>query len=532
MEKRLLSGLGLIVFFPAIILAIPLQEYYETDESVLENYYISGELTHEQYLMLLELYESGELVDTAKTYSIYDIQQAVREFKSKHSVKGHDKKADLAVDYKARQSYNLNESVHIPSQIYRVECKYMNRWEGLIETKRQLDSPNRIHRRLLKYKDNGIIREIALGNFTTDLGLGLNSGRRDYFEYNKYTASGTADFWRTPSGSYNGAFARFSTWKFNPWLLYSENQYIDFRMSNISFGVETVPSTYTIGAAISISQIYPDTLSGKVTLRNYGLYLLHDKETISYGAEISSSGEEHALAGIAELHTSRAMLTSAFWFYSENYTNLTSGGISENEDRTYSINNTDISYQNDNRDRAGALVKGNYDLSELLTFTGAAICYGKGEDPRASYTLLSGFKLRQKSVFALRVRFGFGDDIYYGYKTKLIFAQGYLFSRLTASLKSKWEFSYKRRKSAEDNFVGKPSGKLVGYIFYNLSEAMTLEIGAAAKRRVWIDTYKNYTELWFAEKFKILRSAYLTLRVVMRNGYGSSTAYANFEGVF
>ncbi|MBD3233940.1 MAG: hypothetical protein GF315_09490 [candidate division Zixibacteria bacterium] len=532
MERRLLSGLALSVFLPAVILAIPLQEYYETDESVLENYYISGELTHEQYLELLELYESGELVDTTEAYSIFDIQQAVREFMSQQTVKEPDEELGLSVDYKARQSYDLGESVNIPSQIYRVECSYTNRWHGLVEFKRRPDSPNRIHRRSLNYRGSGSIGEISLGNFTTDLGLGLNVGRRDYFEYDNYTGSGNADFRRTTSSSYNGAFARFSAYGFNPWLLYSTNRYIDFRMSNISFGTETVQSAYTTGVSISISQIYPDTISAKVTLRNYGLYLLHDAEDISYGAEISSSGKEHALVGIAKLRASRAMLTSSFWFYSENYANLTSGGISENEDRTYHIENTDVSYQNDNRDRAGASIKGNYDLSELLTLTGAAICYSKGKDPEPSYTIMSGFKIRQKSAFTLRVRFGFGDDIYYGYRSGLIFSQGYLLSRLTESLKSKLEFSYKRRKFTEDNFVGKPSGKIAGYIFYNITKDMMLEIGAAAKRRVWIDTYNNYTELWFAEKFRILRSAFLTLRVVMRNGYGSSTAYANFEGAF
>ncbi|MCP4633997.1 MAG: hypothetical protein GY855_13815 [candidate division Zixibacteria bacterium] len=513
-----------------------LNEYYQLDESTLESYYLNGEITFQQYQLLLDYIKSGEWNIPHGLIS-FDLQEAFRFNPVIKPLNKRNSKSntanDLHISYKSRQVYYVNSEVVKPLELYRLGFNYRNNWSGIVELKRNINTPRRFYRRALEYSGNRVVRKLSVGNFSTNIGLGLNIGRRDYYDDKRSDNYNGTDFWHTPSSWYNGVYTGFRLFKLHPWFLYSSKKYVRFEKEKTAAGIEYSGNSNSYGLLASTEKANSYYDGAQLKYRSAGGYFLRDNGNTVFETEIAISPDSGPASCMNfEINNQTFASKISAWSYSSDYINFASSGISDNDEETFYFPNSNTSYRVDTRSRIGFLVKNFVPVDKLISLTNSFTSYTPRFNGTPAYLFATGFDLKNNYYPNIRFNIGAGKQSYYNHPSVVKFSQGHVTTRFSRRSSLFFEYKYVDRKLEDLNKKLKVAGKIQISYYYRISPKLQIAVGAAAKRRVWVYTYADYTEISIQEKLKISRTGHLTIRYIARRGYGSSKAFINLYGEF
>jgi len=513
-------------------------EIYRLNERDLESFYLGGELSFRQYELLSDLYETGMVNVSSVTASSFELQDAF--YTSMRIIPLHEQSRqresarispDMGIEYKARQIYSIRGESVSPAGFYHLGMVHSPDWSTTIDYKGNSGSPPKIYRRSLQYSGGGLLMNLTVGDFVTNFGLGLNVGRQDYA--NDISRQDYAGFWQVPSGKYNGGMIKLRIKSMEPWLLYSDKVYPEFRKTKFGCGLEHNTGNLIIGIVASRDRIRAEHGLGYLYVTNAGSYAIAQRGDNTYAAEFGLSADGgSAICTTVNFKNERFASRVSLWNYSKGYFNLSSGGITDIHENPSSFGDSSFAYSTEARDCFGAVVSNSIPLNDKLSFTNTFSGSGKGEQQNPSYDVSFGFHFDNGHAPNVRFMAGAGEEYYYDRPSKSKFAQGIIAMQFSTVHRLELELALRDRKLLDSGDDLKSSGKVKATIFFSLRDGLDLNMGAAVRSRVWISEYRNYAEIFVGENIRLFASGYLTLEYIARRGYGDSTAYVDLRGEF
>lgn len=516
------------------------QEYYDLSEENLESYSLDGELESSRYQSLLDYYEAefeSNVDSRPKAFLLQDAflkpRSAIRRISGETISVGESLMAGLRINYKVKGNYYVDDQNSRPSELYRLGLANDKGWSVILEFKGTRTRSSRIYRRSLEYEGNKTIRRFCFGNYSTDVGLGLNLGRRDYYDGITDFSYDNAGFLEPSSNWYNGVLINSGAGEFGFEFSYSDKNYSAFSKTRYALSGEYCHGGAVYGLIGTFCRIDLTGTEEIIDCDNGGGYILVDNDDYSLGGEFSVSSKSGP-AACADFRTSRNRLAihASAWIYSHNYLNPSSSGISDNDDGTFRIGRSDIDFRSYHRDRFGVFLDNAYYFNGEIAFTGSIAGSARGYEDEHEYQAAVGVIADYGDAPEVRVNFGIGRQSYYDLPSREKFIQGYLNYRIDDHYLLKFEFHLTNRKLEEVDENPEDAGKVSILLQYDHGQDMVFTIGAAAKRRVWISTSTEYTEISVGESLRIFKTGRLTFKYIARRGYGNSTAYIDLTGEF
>ncbi|MBD3169962.1 MAG: hypothetical protein GF307_10805 [candidate division Zixibacteria bacterium] len=539
---KVLLGILICAFaFAPIANSILLEEYYNFDEDEYDSYLFDGLLSSFAIERADDLIYHDRGLKEDRGFTSFYFQQAFgygiyqdAHKSTKHAgyvAPGGFKR--IGFSYKSRITSYIGNGDKKASTITMLRTSPVEGWRASVEYKTISSGKAALFKRSLLYSGKGLLREVVVGNYTTRIGTGLNIGRSDYQDGNTADLYDSADFLNTPTGNYNGAFVSMFLGGYRPYGFYSYKDYKDFDKTVFSGGIEKENKRYVIGLTL-LSQVVETKQTNRIFGDVYGGFYVNARlKPVNFLAEISLSADcGPAFNGKAEFIKRNFESAISAWSYPREYFNLSSGGISDKDDKTFYFGAEAISLTSSRRDRRGILVDNQYKLGEKTGLTGAFAYYSQGYESFDMYELSGGFRYRTGNSVWSRWVIGYARGSYYTHDSRAYFSQGFLTVKPSHKTKLRGEFYLSGRHLADIDYNPKASYRYILSANYRLSENILVGAGGALKRRVWVYSYTDYSELFTEVEFVLDKRMELNIRFTGRDGYGDSTLYFNLSGEF
>jgi hypothetical protein len=383
---------------------------YENEEDIEEGF-LSGELTYDEYIELLDLLREGVAFNSPQKDRLLflpDLSQSEID-------QAPDTSGDIYLSETTLRTYPAAKSFFLPEMLNQTqgrvsiqsrqrfeqdysydfiltEFKLKNKLRFNIQLQKEGSSDPLIKKRGLEFSSLPFLKRVVLGNFDKKIGLGLNIGyhpllkgeelhKENYFLYPLY-------------GRYNGILIESKMNFFSPELILSKNKKGDF--SEELWALNLLFSKRRLDFGILRPEGRLRNLSNHSSFydRNSSFYLKVKKEKYTISSECSflSSGGK-GWASVLTIRDKSYLLELSGWSYTDNYLHLFGAGLS-NPDYTY-IEIEDLGYEYPSREMGenGIMLKSDYLIYHNLLLNFSYSQWRENND--------TPFKLRQKIGFKI-----------------------------------------------------------------------------------------------------------------------------------
>ncbi len=365
-------------------------QLYETEED-LEEGLLSGELTYQEYLELLELLTEGVTPDSTEMERLLflpDLTQSQLElaqdsiseasFSDKVSpfypVPGSFFLPEIFTQAKGRISFQTRQRFDqdYSYNFILTEFKLKNKFLFNLQLQKENSSSPQIRKRKLEFYDLPYLRRITIGSFEKKIGLGLNVGYHPLLKAEDQTNEN--DFLYPLYGRYNGILIEANFDFFNPELILSKNKKGDFSeelqalnllfsFRNLDFGL--LRSEGRLRSSLNHSSFYD---------RNTSIYLKARKEKLTFSGEYSFlHNKAKGWASVLTVREKPFVIELSGWSYTQDFLHLFGSGLSNPDYTTIEIDEVEYEYSSREMGEKGILFKSRYNLySDLvldLSFT-------------------------------------------------------------------------------------------------------------------------------------------------------------------
>jgi len=380
-------------------------QLYENEEDIEEGF-LSGDLTYQEYLELLDLLREGvafnspqkdrllflpdlsqseidQTPDTSSDIYLSEINLRTYPVAKSFFLPEMLNQTQGRVSIQSRQRFDQNQSYNF----ILTEFKLKNKLRFNIQLQKEGSSDPLIKKRWLELSSFPFLKRVVLGNFDKKIGLGLNIGyhpllkgeelhKENYFLYPLY-------------GRYNGLLIESKMNFFSPELILSKIRKSDYSEELWALNLQFSNRGLNFGILRSEGSLRNLSNHSSFYDRNSSFYLKVKKEKIGFDGEYSllNNGGK-GWASILTLKDKSYLLELSGWSYTDNFLHLFGAGLS-NPDYTY-IEIQDLGYEYPSREigEKGIMLKSDYLLSPDLSFDFKFSQWK--ENPHSPY------KLRQK----------------------------------------------------------------------------------------------------------------------------------------
>ncbi|HVP35633.1 MAG TPA: hypothetical protein VMT04_01425 [Terriglobales bacterium] len=384
-------------------------QLYENEED-LEEGFLSGEITYDEYVELLDFLHEG-ISSTApqkdRLLSLPDFSQSEVEQLADSSVTKFSPESTVPVystagsfflpeilsqttgriSLQSRQRFDQDNSYDFVLTRFRVG----ERFSFQFELQRDGTSDPQVKKRSLEISNFGPVNRLVLGSFDEKIGLGLNIG---YHPLLKAENEDHHDSFLYPiSGRFNGILIQSGFGFFQPEIIFSKNERgaisqelwalnLSASFKNLNFGI-----LRSEGRMRNVSSFYNRNLSFYIKARKDKLTLFSEYSILNSGAT--------GLASVLIFKDDPVLMELSGWTYSENYLHLFGAGLSNPDYTLTTIDEIGYEYPSRERGEEGLMLKSTYKLSSKYSLN-----FSYSQWKAFPY---SSLKLRQKT--GLRIAF-------------------------------------------------------------------------------------------------------------------------------
>lgn len=374
------------VIYLLILLLIPFSfvfsqtissQLYENEED-LEDGLLSGEITYDEYLELLDLLHEGVGPSSSQKdrllflpdFTQSEVEQladsSVTKFSSESAMPVYPSAGSFflpeilsqttgRISLQSRQRFDQDNSYDFILAKFKTGERFLFQFE----LQRNGTSDPQVMKRSLEISNLGHIRRIVLGSYDERIGLGLNIG---YHPLLKAEDEDYHDSFLYPiSGRFNGILIQPGFGFFQPELLISKikkgalSQELWALNLSISFKNLNFSILRSEGRLRNVSSFYDRNMSFYFRARK-------DKLTLSSEYSIMNSGST-GLASVLIFKDEPVLLELSGWTYSENYLHLFGAGPSNPDYTLTTVDEIDYEYPSREKGEKGLMLKSNYRLS-------------------------------------------------------------------------------------------------------------------------------------------------------------------------
>jgi hypothetical protein len=359
-------------------------QLYETEED-LEEGLLSGELTYQEYLELLELLTEGVSSDSSEMDRLLflpDLTQSQLEY-TQDSISEASLSDNISPFYPVPGSFFLPEIFNQAKgrisfqtrqrfdQDYSynfilTEFKLKNKLLFNLQLQKENTSSLQIRKRKLEFYDLPYMRRIVLGNFEKKIGLGLNIGYHPLLKVEEQAEEN--DFLYPLYGRYNGILIESKFDFFNPELILSKNRRGYFTEELQALNLSLSFRNLDFGLLRSEGRLRNSSNRSSFYDRNTSLYLKARKEKLTFSGEYSFlHNKAKGCASVLTVREKPFVIELSGWSYSQDYLHLFGLGLSNPDYTTIKIDEIEYEYPSREIGEKGVLFKSRYNLySDLV----------------------------------------------------------------------------------------------------------------------------------------------------------------------
>jgi len=414
--SKVLAGIFVWLILFSNVAAQELSTFvYPSEDELLEAFY-SGEIDFIQLVTLQEIIRNG--IDSSNIFLLDEIPNLSYFFELRRDEKSElvkEQAAPYLEEKSAPGPVRVRLSHYLTTEL-EDEGDSRYRTGGEINLKQGLKAAFRLHReysgverfvyRKLEYRpQNGALKRLVLGNYTTRLGLGTIIGYRgkllDFSEEIDGESILFPDY-----GGYNGIQAQIKKGNSEVETVFSQTRDCDFAIRTIggSFGLKK--KIFSPSVILSMTILENRSSDESINDFKYGLNF-HSKYANGYNElEISAqSGEESSFGAFLTEggHLfGRGKVDYSLWIYSDKFWDLTAGSKAASIRMINEIEEVDFSYSDKRSGQEGGLFKTTVELSENLDFINSLI-YAQRDQDDYNFEFLSAMEKHISSKTTLRL---------------------------------------------------------------------------------------------------------------------------------
>ena len=351
---------------------------YENEED-LEEGLLSGELSYQEYLELLELLREGVVITSPQMERLLflpDFNQSDIELICDTILTPSLENNILScypagsffipeflaetrgrISFQTRQRFDKDYSYNF----ILTEFKSKNKFLLSLQLQKEDTSSPVIRKRSLELSNLFFLKRVVLGNFDKKIGLGLNIGYHPLLKTAEEIDENS--FLYPLSGRYNGILIESKYDFFSPGLILSKNKrgvYSEelwalnllFSFPDISFGL--LRSEGRLKNSSNRSSFYD---------RNTGVYFKARKQKITLSGEYSFlNSRAKGLASILTIKDKLFSIELSGWSYTQDFLHIFGSGLSNPDNTAMEIDQVEYEYPSRETGESGFLFKSRYQL--------------------------------------------------------------------------------------------------------------------------------------------------------------------------
>lgn len=377
-------------------------QLYESEED-LEEGLLSGEITYNEYLELLDLLHEGVASSSIQKdrllflpdFTQSEVEQLADSSGAKFSSEGTVSvysttgsfflpeilsQAKGRISLQSRQRFDQDYSYDFVLTKFQVEKRFLFQFE----LQREGTSAPQVKKRSLEILNLGYVKRIVLGSFDEKIGLGLNIGYHPLLkaddEYNQ------SSFLYPISGRFNGVLIQSDFGFFQPEIILSKNKKGALSQELWALNLSASFKDFNFGLLRSegrlknVSSFYD---------RNLSFYLKGTKGKLGLSSEYSIlNNGSTGWASVLIFRDEPVLMELSGWSYSKNYVHFFGAGPSNPDYTLTTIDEVQYEYPSREKGEKGVMLKSAYRLSSNYSLN-----FSYSQWDASPY---SSLKLRQK----------------------------------------------------------------------------------------------------------------------------------------
>ncbi len=410
------------------------ETYLESEEEISQAYY-GGELTHEQYQDLLDLYFNQvdlgdqdlsrlEIIPGATKSDLERIREIFEEENNpERIVRTLREDLDLRqylpfmnVESPSKRGMNLRAywqtNVDLAEgttqsggdrSYFQLRMKLKPHYEILFQGERRYFGRMDVSKRYIKVQNRGLIRELILGNFTAEYGNGLNLGRYDYWRYNTDSyQEEEGDFLIPNSTWYNGIKASLFNGRLRPDIIYSYYEGDSLKRNLVGANLSWEAGRLSPGVAYSLD-LTEDEDGNELENECISLHARLRGGKREVKGEVALLNWDYGAVNLQFLLRERNYSTEfTFWGYSNNFVNFHTSSRANPDYFTVYFDEVDYDFRSPQAGEIGFSSSNRFKITDRLQ--GKANFSGWGNQVRNTnnHDLQLGFIAHLSEPFSLR----------------------------------------------------------------------------------------------------------------------------------
>lgn len=399
MFKKCVAILWSILLVGGAVCAQELSHLVFTDQDILYDAFLSGEIDYFQYQQLLDI--SNNTL-SPQTYFLYDLIPGLGYFGDTASVQSNNLEIEQAAIVNTEQTtpdcfngslrqryYQTMEEDAAIKRNTRISAGYKTAIQFHLRYQREYSGRERLITRSIQYQKNHL--SATIGNFTNRFGLGTIVGYRG--KLLDYADQLTTESLLYPDyGGYNGISFEYRKRKNSSTIMYSYNK-------DSSFSVQTTSGT--LSRQFNKITVTGITAFNKVTNRTTAEYdnmysaAISTKYLYTKGYLATELAFEHNKSTIANAvvwegrhKLDQALIKFAGWRYGSEFTGLSSGSKTTPVYHTNQLLSSEFTYSDKRAGQTGGLIKTEIDLTEKSRLSNGLIAaFYNNKNVRLEYSV-------------------------------------------------------------------------------------------------------------------------------------------------
>jgi hypothetical protein len=404
----------LSVFGPTAASAQELTTTVFPSEDELQEALRLGEITDEQFLILQEIIIHG--LDSTNEHLLDEIPNLsyfLRDLKSLTTPLNEEQRASFSAPAEpsrrwGRFKYRYYEELEQAGRSqYRASFRSQvaGRIEAAFKVHREYAGRERVVSRRITYRDRrAAVREVTVGNFTQQFGLGTVFGYRGkLLDYSHEL--GDESFLVPDYGGFNGVYARAAAGMWESRLLGSAVRDKDHGLVSAGVMVGLTKSAFRPSATIGVSRLKNRRTGVGLDDIKYALSALYRYQRSYASLEHCGQAGERPSWGALVLegrhHFGGAEVKYAGWVYADDYIDLTGGSKAGNLRHSETLEAVGFEYSARRPGQEGGLVKSLAVLYDGVQIVSSLLYAGRNADT-ADVQFLTGLVKRLSADWEMR----------------------------------------------------------------------------------------------------------------------------------